>query len=368
MRIVKLPNIKQTIHFFIISGMVYFSYKTLLFYSTTKLEGTPIPTKSKEKTTMEIQKDYLENKKKRFLNSFSKEEKDCNQNIDSCFYEKEWYQENDNEDTEDIDEQLLEKKKQMKEVWNKRIMIEHTPLGNVIMFYDVNKNGFVYYSNNTLVYYFLNALAMKYVLLFKCRDFFLDENITPTPSPLIKIMKTEEEIKNTVKCDNKMYYDSKDVFVKTKKYGMVVPTGPTGSTGKTEIKSWIEKYLWFFQSNKKEEPKKKEEELKQKEEEPKQKEPKKKEEEPKKKEEELNKKEEKYQNRFIRMGKFEEFPFLQTPIKKPIFKEMETIYDIMFNEESIQKNNYLDYKKRIQSPILINYDDLHTTLNSWYNE
>ena len=44
------------------------------------------------------------------------------------------------------------------------------------MYYDLFKQGFGYYSNDSVVSYkILNAMAMKYVIVFFCRDFFMDE-------------------------------------------------------------------------------------------------------------------------------------------------------------------------------------------------
>jgi hypothetical protein len=48
------------------------------------------------------------------------------------------------------------------------------------MYYDPYKLGFAYYSDqNILSYDILNTCAMKYVILYQCRDFFIDEVIIP---------------------------------------------------------------------------------------------------------------------------------------------------------------------------------------------
>lgn len=50
------------------------------------------------------------------------------------------------------------------------------------MHYDVFSKGFSYYSDHSgISYSTLNAMAIKYVLLFRCRDFFLDETINTSP-------------------------------------------------------------------------------------------------------------------------------------------------------------------------------------------
>ena len=45
------------------------------------------------------------------------------------------------------------------------------------MHYDLYKNGFAYYCNDSLNYNLLNAVAMKYVITFFCRDFFIDNHV-----------------------------------------------------------------------------------------------------------------------------------------------------------------------------------------------
>jgi len=53
-------------------------------------------------------------------------------------------------------------------------VIEQTPLGNVMMIYDKEKNSFKYYSDNTIPYRYLEPVARKYVKLFNCRPIFVD--------------------------------------------------------------------------------------------------------------------------------------------------------------------------------------------------
>jgi hypothetical protein len=55
--------------------------------------------------------------------------------------------------------------------------------------------GFSFYSDEkTISYDILNAIAMKYVSLYRCRDFFVDESYVPKEqiSPFIKLYLTEE--------------------------------------------------------------------------------------------------------------------------------------------------------------------------------
>lgn len=92
----------------------------------------------------------------------------------------------------------------LEKAWKKRILIESTPRGNIYMYYDIFKHGFAYYSDQTgIPYTILNAVAMKYVMIFFCRDFYLDELTVPIGkmSPLVNVFfeDDEEEIKKMKK-------------------------------------------------------------------------------------------------------------------------------------------------------------------------
>ncbi len=53
-------------------------------------------------------------------------------------------------------------------------IMEYTPLGNVYMRYNNNKESFEYFSNNTIPYRFLESVARKYVMTFWCKPLFID--------------------------------------------------------------------------------------------------------------------------------------------------------------------------------------------------
>jgi hypothetical protein len=82
-----------------------------------------------------------------------------------------------------------------KEQLKNNFIMENTPLGNVIMYYSYEKNGFVYYSDSTIPYRFLETVGRKYVTTFKCKDYsvYTDEN------DVIPEIKTEA--KTDVNCD-----------------------------------------------------------------------------------------------------------------------------------------------------------------------
>ncbi len=105
-----------------------------------------------------------------------------NENIDPVFY-----------DRKELKKVLEIKNNVLERVWNSRILYESTPRGNIVMTYDVYKDAFSYYSDQTgIPYKILNAVAMKYVLTFRCRDFFVDESISSS-SPFIQYTKNDEK-------------------------------------------------------------------------------------------------------------------------------------------------------------------------------
>lgn len=96
-------------------------------------------------------------------------------------------------------------------LWKSRILMDATPRGNIIMFYDTYKMAFSYYSDtNGLPYSILNMVAMRYVTTYNCFDYFIDNEIatsliiapveseTPAPTsqpdlpivPILPIIKT----------------------------------------------------------------------------------------------------------------------------------------------------------------------------------
>jgi len=151
-----------------------------LFISPKKMEDNPISVVDK----------YIEAKKQRFLETYEVAE-NYSSNIESCFLSKKGYENLLKNESNDVEKR-----------WKTRILCENTPRGNIFMFYDVYKQGFSYYSDiQGIPYSLLNAVAMKYVIMFRCRDFFVDDQITPIESPsfLIKLQEEEDAEEKTKK-------------------------------------------------------------------------------------------------------------------------------------------------------------------------
>lgn len=129
---------------------------------------------------------YMEKEKKRFLTLFGENTQNYNENMEPLFYQMENYE-----------NMILESENVLENHWKRKILMENTPIGNVIMFYNVYKRGFSYYSDVHVSYTLLNTIAMKYVRIFFCRDLFVDDLFTPVenPSPLILLEQNYEKEK-----------------------------------------------------------------------------------------------------------------------------------------------------------------------------
>jgi len=171
------------------------------------------------KTSKQIQDEYLGKYKTRLLNSFNDDVTDWNSNVDKIINDK-----------EKLATLLEDKHNYLEKKWRSNILIENTPRGNVFMFYDIYKNAFSYYCDQAVIPYDIaNAVAIKYVLTFHCRDFFTDSSILP--SNLVEVTKkTERPISKLV--------DQNIPFAKFKSYNT--------STKKSTITSEKDKKINCF--------------------------------------------------------------------------------------------------------------------------
>lgn len=83
-------------------------------------------------------------------------------------------------------------------------VMEMTPHGNVIMFWNQKNGVFSYYSDGTMPYRFLEVVARKYVIMYNCKDLYY-------------VM--EEQMKEViVETISKKKEDTPSVFAKLKNY------------------------------------------------------------------------------------------------------------------------------------------------------
>lgn len=166
----------------------------------------PAPTAVIDKTSFAyLENEYIHTRKRNFLKTYEKEDSAFfSQNIEKSFYDK-----------TSLNESLTDESNSLEKAWKTRILIEHTPRGNVFMYYDPYKQAFSYYSDQTVIpYQVMNAVAMKYVITYLCRDFFFDDSIVPKEhvSPLLSKDEPEKRVANTT---------GKSPFIKPKTYNSV---------------------------------------------------------------------------------------------------------------------------------------------------
>lgn len=265
----------------------------------------PEETKEVKKTETDL---FIEKRQKMLLKTFTDKNKDLlqwNLNINSGFYSKSQYQ-----------EMIKDPENTLEQQWKTRLLIETTPRGVVIMYYDPFKLGFSYYSDQTIPYNILNAIAMKYVIHFRCRDFFMDEHILPenTPLPLLKLL-LEDKTANDKSENSEKSKDDENIkqrlrnapFAKFKNYNK-------NSSKVQENQNKGEKKDEKDTTTEKKEPEKPKE-----------------------------------QNRFISLGKTHNFKILQNvPKKKKAMAAFTSaLASSLFENSSVQKEvfNYRDFKK-----------------------
>jgi len=104
------------------------------------------------------------------------------------------------------------------ETWNhlkNNTIIEYTPLGNVILQYEPNKDSFCYYSDRIIPYKYIDTVCRKYVIRFNCVPLYFDihNNINNeigcgdvvSTTPNLDVVEVEEK-------------SNKNIFVKLKSY------------------------------------------------------------------------------------------------------------------------------------------------------
>ena len=91
---------------------------------------------------------------------------------------------------------------------------ETTPIGDVILLYNDKSQQFTYYSNNDIPYRYLEVVARKYVLTYKCIELYID-----TKEEYIKLIKEHiEKQQEEEKEENTETQEIDDVFVQYKSY------------------------------------------------------------------------------------------------------------------------------------------------------
>ena len=215
---------------------------------------------------------------KKYAEFYGKESADENSNIDPVLYDfvkrKDVFASADN----DFEKQ-----------WKSRILMENTPRGNVMMFFNPYLLSYHYYSDEQIIpYKILEQVATKYVVMYRCKDFFIDVEKRPGNKILEVLQKEEDSLKSKkmkvndiTKCVN-IQSESKDVFAALKDYRSEA-IKPTEQNGLKPTKKKVE--------------------------------------------------EPKFSNKFVRIGKMCEFNITQ----KPVDKKINAVNELMFGEKPVNK-------------------------------
>jgi hypothetical protein len=100
----------------------------------------------------------------------------------------------------------VELEKERLENLKNNILIETTPNGNVVMFYDYKNNSFAYYSDKVMPYRFLDTVGRKYAIQYRCKNIYITDK-----------MKKEEPIRKS-----KLKIDVKEVSNRYMYLGKIV--------------------------------------------------------------------------------------------------------------------------------------------------
>jgi hypothetical protein len=98
-----------------------------------------------------------------------------NANMEVGYYDKESFGKIYQDMVLESGETNMESEEEKK--WKRRVIIVNVPMiGNIVMYYDIFRLSFAYYSDTKGIHYnILNACAMRYVGVFHCMDLFMDE-------------------------------------------------------------------------------------------------------------------------------------------------------------------------------------------------
>jgi hypothetical protein len=117
------------------------------------------------------------------------------------------------------------------EKWKKlqnNILLEQTPLGNVLMYYNQPTESFIYYSDHTIPFRYLETVSRKYVVTYHCKALY---NEVKEDNEKEDNEKEDNEKEDNEKEDKKKESPAapakKEVFAKLKNYALDTTKGTT---------------------------------------------------------------------------------------------------------------------------------------------
>ena len=119
-------------------------------------------------------------------------------------------------------------------------VVEYTPYGNVAMRYDSKKETFVYYSDHTIPYRFLEVVAQKFAIHMNCKKLVVDteKEIETLKQETLEKKEALEKVQATEQTERKesTVPEKKDVFAKFKSYNKTSSI-PGGSSNNRDASS-----------------------------------------------------------------------------------------------------------------------------------
>ena len=108
-------------------------------------------------------------------------------------------------------------------------VMEHTPLGNVAMCYNHEKETFEYYSDKIIPYRYLEPVARKYVMFFHCKQLYvdMDEELKLQQEKIAKEEAEKEAEKERVETITTTEPPKKELFAKLKSYNKETTNAPS---------------------------------------------------------------------------------------------------------------------------------------------
>jgi hypothetical protein len=277
----------------------------------------------KIETFLDIDRKYIDPLKTKFAKTFESSI-NYNENISPIFYDKKEY-----------NEYMQTTNTELEKIWKTRIIFEHTPRGNIMMFYDAYKMGFSFYSDEkTISYDILNAAASKYVSMYRCRDFFIDESMTPVSSPFIKLYFVDEPKKQVNNA-------AKDTFARMKR------ENPNAKALPPNVKTINQNGIPVAKPNEKKEQERKEQEKKE---------------------------QEKMKNKFLYLGKMQNSQWTQSlPKKRKVLAKFTSpLLESIKMDAGVQREtlSYKDFKNTLKkiTPVDTNTESESESTNNNDND
>jgi len=117
-------------------------------------------------------------------------------------------------------------------------LIENTPFGNLMMHYDHSRESFIYYSDNTIPYRFLEVASRRYVIQNNCKSIHIsmEHELTEAEKKLQEKKEKEKEKEKDKNCENKEPV-KKNVFAKLKNYNTSSVRAPNDVKSKANSNS-----------------------------------------------------------------------------------------------------------------------------------